>query len=90
MAALPNPSGREFNMRFTKIVTALAAGAMTVSPTLAASPASKLSISGVAGQRASTVAGESNEAVSGFLIPAIAILAVIGGVLLITDDSDSD
>jgi hypothetical protein len=77
-------------MRFTKIVTALAAGAMAVSPALAASPASKLSLAGAAGQRASTVAGESNEAVSGFLIPVIAVIAVIGGVLLVTDDSDSD
>jgi hypothetical protein len=75
-------------MRFTKMVTALAAGAMVVSPALAASPASKLSIAGA--QRASTVSWESNEAVSGFIIPAIAVIAVIGGVLLITDDSDSD
>lgn len=76
-------------MRFAKVIMAVAACSLAATPALAASSASKLSIAGVTGERASTAAGESNEAVGGFLIPAIAIIAIIGAVVLISDD-DSD
>ncbi|HEY0622345.1 hypothetical protein [Sphingomonas sp.] len=75
-------------MRLAKVVMAVAACSLAA-PALAASSASKLSITGAAAERASTVIGESNEAVTGFLIPAIAVLVIVGGVLILSDD-DSD
>jgi hypothetical protein len=77
-------------MRFAKVMTVLVACSMAATPALAASSASKLSVAGSAGERASTDAGESNEAIGGFLLPAIAIIAIIGAVLIISDDSDSN
>ena len=74
-------------MRFAKTLMAVAACSLAAAPALANS-ASKLSLSG--GQaRVSTEAGESNEAVGGFLIPLIAVVAVIGGVLVAVDGDDS-
>lgn len=77
-------------MGFTKIMTALVACSMAAAPALATSSASKLSVAGAAGERASTDTGESNEAIGGILIPAIAIIAIVGAVLIISDGDDSD
>jgi len=78
-------------MRFAKVLTTLAACSLVAAPALATSSASKLSIAGAAGERASTNTGKSNEAVGGFIIPLIAIVAVVGGILIISDDnSDSN
>ena len=41
--------------------------------------------------RASTDASESNKAVGGFLIPLLAVVAVVGVILVVSgDDSDSN
>ncbi len=55
-----------------------------------ANSAKALSLSNSPAARASTEAGDSNAAAGGFLIPAIAIVAIIAGVLIISDDSDSN
>ncbi|MCP3732890.1 hypothetical protein M9978_20945 [Sphingomonas sp. MG17] len=47
-------------------------------------------MTGLTDNRAATAVGDANEAKGGFLIPAIAIIAVIVGVLIISDDSDSN
>lgn len=39
--------------------------------------------------RAASNGEEANEAVGGFLIPAVAIIAVIGGAIILSDDDDS-
>jgi hypothetical protein len=77
-------------MRTTKYLAALAALSMATAPALAAPSAAKLSVTGLTDSRASTAAGDANEAKGGFLIPAIAIIAIIVGVLIISDDSDSN
>ncbi len=71
----------------TALATALVATSAVAQPA-----ATKLSLSksAKAGElRAGTAKGKSNRAVGGFLIPAIAIIAIIGGVLIVSDDSDS-
>ncbi|MCW4463472.1 hypothetical protein OK349_17325 [Sphingomonas sp. BT-65] len=73
-------------MRLAKMMTAIAACSLAVSPAIASSAASKLSLSNV---RASTDAGRSSEAAGGFLIPLIAVVAVIGGIIVLVDDDDS-
>jgi len=74
-------------MRFAKTLMAVAACSLATAPALANS-ASKLSLSG--GQaRASTDVGESNEAVGGFLVPLIAVIAIIGGVIVAVDSDDT-
>lgn len=71
-----------------KILAAAATAALLMGSAAQASSAQSLSLKNA--PRASTVAGESNEAVGGFLIPLIAVIAVIGGILIISDDSDSN
>lgn len=77
-----------------KLLAGAAALAMTTSPVIAAVPtaqsaAAKLSIakSVPASARASAPAGKS-KAAGGFLLPAIAVVAVIIGIVLITDGDD--
>jgi len=74
-------------MRFAKTLMAVAACSLATAPALANS-ASKLSLSG-AQARVSTEAGESNEAVGGFLVPLLAVVAVIGGALVLIDEDDT-
>ncbi|MCP3732893.1 hypothetical protein M9978_20960 [Sphingomonas sp. MG17] len=76
-------------MRFAKMMMAVAACSLATAPALANS-ASKLSISGDSA-RAATVAGESNELRGGFIIPLVAVVAIILGVLAATSgDSHPD
>lgn len=72
-------------MRFAKTLMAVAACSLATAPALANS-ASKLSLSGQA--RAATVAGESNEAAGGFLIPLLAVAAIALGVIVAVDGDD--
>jgi hypothetical protein len=74
-------------MRFAKTLMAVAACSLATAPALANS-ASKLSLSS-AQARVSTEAGESNEAVGGFLVPLLAVVAVIGGALVLIDEDDT-
>ena len=76
-------------MRFAKTLMAVAACSLATAPALANS-ASKLSLSSSAA-RASTDAGESNEAAGGFIIPLLAVAAVVLGIVVAVDeDSDPD
>ncbi|MBX3594738.1 hypothetical protein [Sphingomonas sp.] len=72
-------------MRLAKTITAIAACSLAMSSAIAAPAASKLSLSGVA--RASSTADESNDAAGGFLIPAVAVIAVIAGAIVLSNDS---
>lgn len=77
-------------MRFAKTLMAAAAMSLAVAPAMANS-ASKLSISSSQPARATTVAGESNELRGGFIIPLVALVAVILGILAATSgDSEPD
>lgn len=75
-------------MRLAKMMMAVAACSLAASPALAASSASKLSISNSSAVRASSETGKSNEAVGGFLIPLLAVVAIIGGVIVAVDGDD--
>lgn len=75
-------------MRLAKMMMAVAACSLATSPALAASSASKLSLSNADVVRASTNAGESNEAAGGFIIPLLAVAAVIGGIIILVDGDD--
>lgn len=77
-------------MRFAKALMAIAASSLAIAPAMA-NPASSLSVGSAKSVRAATGAGKSSEVAGGFLIPAIAIVAVITGVILVaTDDDKSD
>jgi hypothetical protein len=75
---------REFNMRFTKAtMAAFLAVSMAGSPVLAQS-AAPLSVAA----RASATTDDESELRGGFIIPLIAIVAVILGVLAATGGND--
>jgi len=74
-------------MRFAKTLMAVAACSLATAPALAG-PAAKLSLSN-APARASSAAGESNEAAGGFIIPLVAVAAVVLGVLVVADEDDT-
>lgn len=77
--------------KLSKSLAALAALSMTATPVLAeqANPAAKLSIS-PASARIGAAKGKQKLA-GGFLIAAIAVVAVIAGVVIVaTDDNDSN
>jgi hypothetical protein len=74
-------------MRLAKMMTAVAACSLAVSPAIASS-ASKLSLSGSSAVRASTAAGQSNEAAGGFIIPLLAVAAIVLGVVVAVDGDD--
>lgn len=76
-------------MRLAKMMMGIAACSLAVSPAIASSAASKLSLSTSGAARASTDAGRSNKEVGGFLIPLLAVAAVIGGVLVLVDNDDT-
>lgn len=76
-------------MRLAKILTAVAACSLATTSVLAAPAASKLSLSSSKSVRASTEAGDSNQAAGGFLIPLIAVVAVIGGIIILVDEDDT-
>lgn len=69
-------------MRRSTLITAAVAASMA-SASAIASPASLLSL-----DRASSGTADSNAAVGGFLIPAIAVVAIIGGAIILSDDND--
>ncbi|MEG3179130.1 hypothetical protein [Sphingomonas sp. LT1P40] len=75
-------------MRLAKMMMAVAACSLAATPVLAAPAASKLSVSASKSVRGSTTAGESNEGTGGFIIPAIAIIAIILGILVAVDEED--
>lgn len=75
-------------MRLAKFLTAVAACSLATTSVLAAPAASKLSISGSKSVRASTGVGESNQAAGGFLIPLIAVAAIIAGIIIAVDEDD--
>jgi hypothetical protein len=74
-------------MRLAKFLTAVAVASLATAPVMAesANSATKLSVAKTA--RAATPARQANEAVGGFLIPLLAIIAVIGGALAATGGS---
>ncbi len=75
-------------MRLAKMMMAVAACSLATTPVLAAPAASKLSVSASKSVRSSTSAGDSNELRGGFVIPLLAILAIIGGILVVVDEED--
>lgn len=77
-------------MRFSKsMLAAAAAFSLAASPAMA-NPASSLSTVGASSVRATTATGKSNEVAGGFIIPAIAIIAIILGVVAVSSDGDPD
>lgn len=72
-------------MRLAKMLTAVSVVSLIATPVMASTSASKLSLSQA---RVATKAAKSNKAVGGFLIPLIAVIAVIGGVVVAVDDND--
>ncbi|MCP3732879.1 hypothetical protein M9978_20890 [Sphingomonas sp. MG17] len=78
-------------MNLNNFLTGASAALLLASAGVAqANSAKSLSLSSSGAVRAASMAGDSNEGVGGFLIPAIAIIAIIGGILIISDDSDSN
>ncbi len=74
-----------------KIATAASAALLLASTAgvAQASSAQALSLSKtVSVDRASSKGEKANEAVGSFLIPAVAIIAVIGGAIILSDDDD--
>ncbi len=76
-------------MRLAKMMMAAAACSLAVAPAIASTSASKLSLSSADAVRASTAAGKSNQAAGGFLIPLIAVAAVIAGIIVLVDEDDT-
>jgi hypothetical protein len=84
------------NVKISKIMLAAAASCMSVAPAMAAptNPAASLSVAQSA--RAGSVTAKDSQAAaglagSGLIIAAVAAVAVIVGIVLITDgDDDSD
>lgn len=75
-------------MRLAKMMLAAAACSLAMSPAVASTAASKLSLASAGKARASTVTGKSNEAAGGFLIPLLAVAAIIGGIVIAVDGDD--
>jgi hypothetical protein len=77
-------------MRFAKTILALAACSLATAPVMAssASSATKLSLSGAASTRAASESDKANELGGGFIIPAVAIVAIITGVVIAADDDN--
>jgi hypothetical protein len=74
-------------MNFGKTATAVAVAlSVTSAPVLAQTDASRLSVS--AAQRAGAPAEEANEMGGGFLIPLLALGAIILGILVLLDDDE--
>jgi hypothetical protein len=74
-----------------KIATAASAALLLASTAgvAQASSAQALSLSKtVSVDRASSKGEKANEAVGGFLIPAVAVIAVITGAIILSDDDD--
>ena len=76
-------------MRLAKMMMTVAACSLAASPAIASTTASKLSLASSDAVRVSTDAGDSNNAVGGFLIPLLAVVAIIGGVLVAVDSDDT-
>ena len=73
------------------VVTALVAASMTSAPALAAADsASSLSVTAAQTSRAGTTIENGNELGGGFLIPLLALGAIVLGILVLLDDDDDD
>ncbi len=73
-------------MSFRKLsVAAVAALSMTSAPLLAANPASSLSVA-----RASASLENESELGGGFLIPLLALAAVVTGIVVAVDDDEPE
>lgn len=76
-------------MNFGKTATAVAVAlSVTSAPVIAQTTASALSVS--AQTRAGAPVEEANEMRGGFLIPLLALGAIILGILVLLDDDDDD
>ena len=74
-------------MNFGKTATAVAVAlSVTSAPVLAQTDASRLSVS--AAQRAGATTEEANEMRGGFIIPLLALGAIILGILVLLDDDE--
>lgn len=78
-------------MRLAKFLTTVAVASLAVSPAMAASSASKLSVSKAVATKASTKSTKSNELAGAVVIGVLATVALIGGAIALADDnSDSN
>jgi hypothetical protein len=79
--AKPEQLNREFKMSFKKAsVAAALAVSMASTPVLAQTSAAPLSVAA----RSGATAGDANELRGGFIIPVIAVVAIILGILAAT------
>lgn len=75
-------------MSFAKIsMAAVVALSMTSAPVLAQHSASALSLAGSQARAGATVEN-GNELGGGFIIPLLALAAIIAGILVVLDDDD--
>jgi hypothetical protein len=74
-------------MRMAKFLTAVAVASLATAPVIAA-PASKLSVAQSVGVKASSKSGKSNQLGGGFILPLLALLAIIGGGIAISQGDD--
>jgi len=80
---------REFDMSFKKAsLAAMLAVSMAGTPALAqtAAPASKLSVATAHSARAGANATDANELAGGWVIPLLAVLAAIAGIIALASD----
>ena len=77
---------RILNKTIGTAVAALMLMGTTASAVQAATPASKLSLQGTA--RAATADKDASQMRGGFIIPAIAIVAIILGIIVLSNDDD--
>lgn len=76
-------------MRLAKILATAAMVSMTAAPAVAANGASKLSVAQSKTVRASTNSRDANKAIaSGAIIGVVAAAAIIGGIIIATDDGN--
>ena len=79
-------------MKLKRILTGAAAALLLAGTGAAqANSAKSLSLSqSPAIDRASTAVSESNQATGGFLIPVLAVIAIVGVILIVSGGDDSD
>jgi uncharacterized oligopeptide transporter (OPT) family protein len=76
-------------MRLAKILATAAMVSMTAAPAMAAD-ASKLSVAQTKSVRASTSSKDGNKAIAGagVIVGIVAVAAIIGGIIIASDDGD--
>lgn len=77
-------------MQFAKLLTAVAACSLAVTPAVAAPAAAKLSISKAAAARSTTPAGESNQQAGGFPFLIVFVVLAVGLGIYAAVDSDDE